>query len=244
MKLMRSFVIAAIAASALVVGVQAQNKEADERAEKRAEAVNQIGVAAQLASFGRGELAEASGLKGFKSPEALVSAGGILIRVHRMTGGKFATLEAKVTDDKKEVVKEEATRSLADQADDLFTEALAMTNKDNKAKVEALIKMAKAEGEERGACGGPRVKSCVVPSGGYHECVIAFEPGQPASVTVNSSRTVKLVVIGPGGQELFHSNPGRSHTYNWRTAGKKLRDVTIRIVNQAGPAAPYTMTTN
>ena len=54
-----------------------------------------LGTAAELTAFGRGQSCEATSAKNAKSPEALVLAGGILLRAHAVTGGKTRTVTLK-----------------------------------------------------------------------------------------------------------------------------------------------------
>src|SRR5205814_1229889 len=96
-----------------------------EDATRRADAISDLVVASNLAAFGRGDNGELTGLKGVKSPEALVAAGSILIRVHKMTEGKTETPDIKPTDKDGKPVKadEVKTASYEAQAEALFDEA-------------------------------------------------------------------------------------------------------------------------
>ncbi len=71
--------------------------------QQRADLIADLGVAAQLAAFGNGELNAQSGLpKDFRSPEALAAAGTMLLRAHKLTGGQ-QTPAGEVTEDGKAV---------------------------------------------------------------------------------------------------------------------------------------------
>lgn len=211
-------------------------------AEKSAELVEQLGTAAQLVAFGRGELAEATGLKDYKSPEALVAAGAIYLRAHKATGGKLKPSDAKVQDaDGTTVAEEGQPLSLGEEAEALFDEARAMPLKDN-AALETLIKQAQS-GESRGATGGPRVINRSIKTGKTHNIEIAFDPKSPASVTMRSSGKTQFEVVGNKGRVLWHSK-GTWGFYNWHPGNGGLSNVTVRVINGGGPSVSYTVTTN
>lgn len=210
--------------------------------EKSAELVEQLGTAAQLVAFGRGELADATGLKDLKSPEALVAAGAIYLRAHKATGGKLKPSDAKVQDaDGTTVAEDGKPLSLGEEAEALFDEARAMPSKD-KAVVEALIKQAQAV-ESRGATGGPRVISRTIKPGKTHHVDIAFDPHSPASVTMRGNGKTKFEVVGNKGRVLWHSM-GTWGFYNWHPGNGGLSNVTVRVINGSGPPVSYTITTN
>ncbi len=210
--------------------------------EKSADLVEELATAAQLAAFGRGELADATGLKDFKSPEALVAAGAIYLRAHKATGGKIIPSEAKVMDtDGKAVVEEGQAPNLAEEAEALFDEARALPTKDA-AALEALIKQATSV-ESRGAISGPRVINRKIQTGKTHNIEIAFAPNSPASVTMRSSGKTQFEVIGNGGKTLWHSK-GTWGFYNWHPGRGGLKNVTVRVINKGGPPVAYNVTTN
>jgi len=228
----------------LVAGSPAWAQKTVEKteAEKTAVLVESLAMAAELAAFGRGELADATGLKDFKSPEALVAAGAIYLRAHKAVGGKVKASDAKVEDsDGKEVAEETKAISWADEAEALFDEARAMSSKD-KAGLEGLIKQAQTV-TDRGAIGGPRVINRTIKTGKDHTIHIPFEPNAPANVTMRGTGKTKFEVIGPGGKVLWHSQ-GTWGFYNWHTGRGGLKDVTVRVINGGGPPVAYTVTTN
>lgn len=210
-------------------------------AEKTAEVVERVALAAELTAFGRGELADATGLKDFKSPEALVAAGGILLRIHKQTGGKVNTSNAKVTEGDQEVAAEGAANSFAHEAEALFDEARAMPSKD-KAALEAQIKAASFV-PERGAVGGPRVITRTVKSGKAQHVELAFEPHSPASISMRGTGKVQFEVIGPGGKVLWHSQ-GSWGFYNFTPGRAADKGIKIKVINGGGPPVAYTITTN
>lgn len=232
--------VAMLVSSSPVAFAQAKAEPTD--GEKCAALVEELGTAAQLVAFGRGELADTTGLKDFKSPEALVAAGAIYLRAHKATGGKTKPSEAKVEDSDGTVVAEEGKApSFADEAEALFDEARALPSKD-KAGLEALIKQAKTA-ESRGASSGPQVINRVIKTGKVHNIQIAFDPGAPASVTMRGTGRTQFEVIGAGGRTLWHSQ-GSWGFYNWHPGNGGHKNVTVRVINKGGPPVAYTVTTN
>ena len=233
-------VVAMLVSSSPVTVAQSKADVSD--GEKCAELVEELGTAAQLAAFGRGELADATGLKDFKSPEALVAAGAIYLRAHKATGGKLKPSDAKVEDsDGKPVAEEGKAPTLAEEAEALFDEARALATKD-KAALEALIKQASSV-ESRGATGGPRLINRTIKTGKTHNIQIAFDPHTPASVTMRGTGRTKFEVLGNAGRVLWHSQ-GTWGFYNWHPGNGGLRNVTVRVINSGGPPVAYTVTTN
>lgn len=227
---------------AFTTSTYAQGKSDPTEAEKSADLVADLGTAAQLIAFGRGETNEATGLKDFKSPEALVAAGAIYLRAHKATGGKLKPSDAKVQEEGGTAVAEEGTAlSFAEEAEALFDEARALPSKD-KAGLEALIKQAQSA-ESRGATGGPRVINRTVKSGKVHQIHIAFDPNSPASVTMRGTGQTQFEVVGPAGKVLWHSK-GTWGFYNWHTGRGGMKDITVKVINRGGPPVAYTVTTN
>lgn len=237
--------LAAVLITALVSSshvVWGQSAAEPTESERCADLVEELATAAQLTAFGRGELADATGLKDFQSPEALVAAGAIYLRAHKATGGKVKPSDAKIEDsDGKAVPEEGPAPSFADDAEALFDEARAMPSKD-KAGLEALIKQAKSV-ESRGATGGPRVINRTVKSGKVHNIHIGFDANSPASVNMRGTGTTQFEVIGPAGKVLWHSK-GSWGFYNWHTGRGGVKDITVKVINKGGPPVAYTVTTN
>lgn len=210
-------------------------------AEKTADVVEQVALAAELAAFGRGEMAEATGLKDFKSAEALVAAGGILLRVHKQTAGKVKASDAKVEDDTGAAVAAGGeANSFGHEAEALFDEARALAK--DKTAIEAQIKQASLV-PERGAVGGPRVITRTIPHGRVQTVHLAFEAGAPASVSMRGTGTTQFEVVGPAGKVLWHSK-GAWGYYNWNVRGGGDKNITIKVINKGGPPVAYTITTN
>ena len=217
----------------------AQKTVEKSEAEATADVVAQLALAAELTAFGRGEFADATGVKDFKSPEALVAAGGILLRIHKQTGGKSAPSDAKVMDEDGKAVAEEsaAAESLGDEAAALFDEARALPSKD-KAALEAQIKQAQTVTARAGGL-GPRVVSRVITTGHPHTVHLAVRPNVPAVVAVRGTAHTHFQAIGPGGNVLWRSH-GPVGVYH--PGGAK--DVTLKVINRDGPAAKYKVFAN
>lgn len=233
--------IASITLAGFISGPLAFAQEA-----KSAEAkiVADLGVAAQLAAFGNGELNEMSGMpKDFRSPEALVAAGIIMVKAHKATGGKLSDSKVEVMEEGgKEVAAEGKSRTLLDEANDLFDTARGMVKGDQAALLEKQIKGALSE-ESRGASGGPRVINRTIQSGKTHNLKIDFEPNAVACITVRGAGKTQFEVIGPGGKTFWHSQ-GNMGVYTWRTGGAGDRHITVKVINAKGPAVAYTVITN
>jgi hypothetical protein len=245
--------VSAMLVSGLFAEEPAKSKEkTDDQATRKADAVGDLAKASSLISFGRGEMAELTGLKDYKSPESLVAAGGILLRAENAFGSKMDPLGVEPTNDAGDAMKSEDAKvpSLKKEAEDLFDEARAMVISD-KAKLnslEMLIKQASEmkTGEERGALGYPRAVQKVIPPGAHHFYKIPFFPGAPAAVAMRSTGTSKLnfEVLGDNGNRLFHIK-GAFAQYQWFPArSKQPRIITINIHNIGNATAVYQMITN
>lgn len=240
----KGWLAALVVVGCTLLGTSASAQKTVEKteSEKTAALVESLAMAAELAAFGRGELADATGLKELKSPEALVAAGAIYLRAHKAVGGKVKASDAKVEDsDGKEVAEETKAMSWADEAEALFDEARALPSKD-KAGLEALIKQAQTV-TDRGAIGGPRVINRTIKSGKDHVIHIDFEPNSPANVTMRGTGKTQFEVLGPGGKVLWHSQ-GTWGFYNWHTGRGGVKDIKVKVINAGGPPVAYTITTN
>jgi hypothetical protein len=233
-----SWLVALLALCNLCAVNSASAQKATEKTEDEttAEVVESLALAAELTAFGRGELADATGIKEFKSPEALVAAGGILLRIHKQSGGKMQPSEAKVMDqDGKAVAEETGTaESLADEAAALFDEARALPSKD-KAALEAQIKQAQTVTARAGGL-GPHVVSRTIVTGHAHTIHMAVKPR--AVIAVQGTGKTHFQAVGPGGNVVWHSHGPRG-VYNG--AGK---DVTLKVINKDGPVAKYKVFAN
>lgn len=213
-----------------------------ETAARRAKLVEDLVTANRLLAFGKGEFAEASGLKDYQSPEALVAAAGILLRVQKESGGFEAV------NDKGEAAKDGKSADLAKQADDLFKDArnLVKGNKARESEIAELIKQAQTVDDKRGAVGKPRTNTKVLKPGESVEITIGFVPGSPATVsyTTAGGPRQQCEIIGPNGKTLY-DNTGRDGTHSWTTVNDdKKRMVTIRLTNHGTATHTVTVTTN
>jgi hypothetical protein len=254
----RRLFASAILTASVCGGVFAQEppkskEQADAKTARKAEAVSDLAKASSLMAFGRGEMAEQTGLKTYKSPEGLVAAGGILLRAENAFGGKMDPLGVEPTNELGEAIKVEEAKlpTLKAEAEALFDEARAMVTTDaTKLKsLELLIQQAsdvKQSGEERGALGYPRsVQKGILP-GGHHFYKIPFVPGVPAAVAMRSTGASKLQfeVIGDGGGRMFNLK-GAFAQYQWLPArGKQPRMITINISNIGKVPTVYQLVTN
>ena len=213
-----------------------------ESAARRGKMVEDLVTASRLMAFGKGEFAEASGLKDFQSPEALVAAGGILLRVQKGSGGFEAVNE------KGEMVKDGKTADLTKQADELFKDArnLVKGDKARASEIEALIKQAQTIEDKRGAVGKPRSITKVLKPGESVEITIGFVPACEATVSYVCAGGPKqqCEIIAPGGKTLY-DNTGRDGSHTWTTVhDDKKRMITIRLTNNGTAVHTVTVTTN
>lgn len=232
-----SMMTCCFAAAALAVGATTAQ---DDKVDRRVEAISSLTTAAQLIAFGRGELGDVTGLKGVKSPEALVSAAGILLRVHAASEGKLEALD----NDKAGKVP-----NLKEEAEALIIEAegLVAGKKDRAKAIKAMVEQA-TKFETRGAIGHPRAQTRTLSPGQSWNVKVGFEPHAPAYVGFRSSGTSRLrfEVMGEGGGNMF-SIVGAWGEYSWNTARDRddgRRKVGIRITNVGRNAAAVTFTTN
>ncbi|QDU28369.1 hypothetical protein ETAA8_34690 [Anatilimnocola aggregata] len=225
-----SWLASVVAGCLLFSGTTASGQQTE--ADETSNVVEQIALAAELTAFGRGELTDATGVKDFKSAEALVAAGGILLRIHKQSGGKMAPSDATVMDQDGKAVAEEsgAAESLADEAAALFDEARALPSKD-KAALEAQIKQAQTVTARAGGL-GPRVVSRTIVTGHAHTVRMAVRPNAPAVVVHGTAKT-HFQAIGPGGKVIWHSHGPRGI---YHPGGAK--DVTLKVFNH-GPVTKY-----
>jgi hypothetical protein len=234
-------------------GDKEPTKQEVEAAGKRAEVVADIGMAATLAAYGRGEACEATTPKDFKSPESLVLAGGILLRADKVVGGKMADLDVKPTDEKGKPIeaKVEKSKSLKELANDLFDEARAMvaTGGDS-ARTKAIEEMIKREEKSepsRGAVGGPQRATRVLMPGETQTYTLKFVGGVPAAVAMTSTGPAKIEfnLSHVGGNSLF-TLKGLVAQYNWVPTRDKngMRMFTVTLRNLGKNPTTYVLTTN
>jgi hypothetical protein len=220
-----------LAALALPPGVGADEpkeapaeKEAkDKEAKVAGETVKNIGMAIQLAEYGRQE----------KAPEMLIAAARILRKTPPAKPGKDEP-EAKGGNAKAE--KRELA-SLVEASDKLLDEARKMAA-DDKVLLELADRVAK-EDPTRGAIGGPRAYTHNPGDGVNLTWSVNFRPGVPASVTVRGDGVNRLrtVVRGPGG--YYYEWTGFNANTNWVPG--VWGPTTITVINLGPGAAFYTL---
>lgn len=240
--LSKSWLMAVVVSGALMacVTASAQKGAKSSDGQQVADVVEELGIAAQLAAFGRGELNDLTGLKDFTSAEALVAAGGITLRAHKETAGQLKASEAQVTEDGKDIAAEGKPASLEAEAEALFDEARLLAK--DKTALEAKIKEAKMI-TARGATGGPRVISRTVNTGKTHSLHIGFEPNSRAMVTMRGTGRTQFEVVGNGGNTLWHSK-GSWGVFSWHTGKGGERNITVKVINKGGPPVAYSVITN
>jgi hypothetical protein len=160
----------------------------DKLATEAAESVRRIGMAMQLADYGRKE----------KSPEMLIGAARILRWIEDQPGTDEPKAEGGDAAKKKSV-------SLKDLSDKLLDEARKMAGDDKTVlemadRVARLEKPKKEEDKRRGALGGPRSYHHSPGDGVSLTWNVRFRVGMPASVTVRGDgfHTLTTTVRGPG----------------------------------------------
>jgi hypothetical protein len=200
--------------------------EKDKLATEAADSVRQIGMALQLADYGRKE----------KSPEMLISAARILRWIEDHPGTDEPKAEGGDAAKKK-------SESLHGVSDKLLKEAREMAGEDKTVleladRVANLKKPEKGE-TSRGALGGPRSYHHFPGDGTSLTWNVRFRVGIPASVTVRGDgyHTLTTTVQGPGG--YYYQWTGRNASTNWVPGVPGL--TTITVVNNGPGACDYTM---
>jgi hypothetical protein len=232
---------------------RAQGKKMSDE-ERDAEVVKNLALADEMAAVGRD--------KAVPAPEALIAAASLLLKVNAMTGGELGKLEGKdkatvvggtgepgeATKGKKLDVKAEKSKSLKEQAEELFQAARDLGGPG----VVQMIKAARARNfdavkdkfAKRGALGGPRRGTYTVPGNNYHHFTIWFEANQPAVIAVRSAEFVRFRVRLPnsaGRLEEVVNNPVMAGHYMWYPRKRVAATVYIQ---GTGKNATYTISTN
>jgi hypothetical protein len=217
-------------------------KEVVENADRRSKIVENLVAAHRLIAFGKGDLGEASGLKDYQSPEALIAAGGIFLRAQKEAGAFEAV------DDNGEVDAKGKTPDLTAQAKELFEEArnLVKGNKARESEINELIAQAQKVDDKRGAVGKPRTVTRVLEPGASTELRIGFVPHCPATIgyTTAGGPKQRCEIINPNGKTIY-DNTGREGSHSWRTGGDDVKRMfTIRLTNNGKGQHTVTVTTN
>ncbi len=237
----RHMLVAAVVAAAVsgFTPVAGQDKAAT-----TANLVADLALAAQLAELGRGGFNERDGLSTkTPSPEALVTAGGLLLRTHKLTGGKMGAIE----DAPKEGGKAAAAVALDKQAEALFDEARAAAGTNSKA-IDALIEAVSKRDYDRGSVQGPSSTTRTLNAGETHTFNFNFRVGEPAAVSMTSTGPAKIQFdlnhAGNGGSLL--SIKGHNANYNWtpQRAKDNVRSFTVTLQNVGNRPTTYTLNKN
>jgi hypothetical protein len=185
-----------------------------------AESVREIGMALQLAEYGRKE----------NSPEMLISAARILRKIRSTPGTDEPKAEGG------DAAKKPAA-SLGDLSDKLLEEARKKAG-DDKTILEMADRVAREE-KARGALGGPRSYTHAPGDGVNLTWSVRFRVGVPASVSVVGDDVNRLTttVQGPGG--YVYSWTGHNASTSWVPGVPGF--TTITVVNRGPGAAYYTM---
>jgi len=206
------FLVAGVAATTSLrpaLGDEKDKGEAPLTKEQEAQAatLRTVVAANRVAVFGRKH----------KSPEALVTAGSMLLEADAATPRGKPTL--KITDDSGKEV-ESADKGLKEQAEELFDEARAMKTRTK--EVAALIKAAKSGDYtlSRAVAGGPKRISRKVDAGGQQRFHIPYIAGQPATLALTSDTPVRLVL--KQGESTLSNNVVTSFSYTWRPSKAKV----------------------
>lgn len=222
----------------MLTSVQAKQKPDpdDPIDDPQATAVEQIATAYKLVEFGRSN----------KAPEALITAGGLLRQIPPPKPSE-ATLEVEGDTPKNTDAPTEKAKTLKEEAEDLFAEALVMASKDQRDAVQKLVNAIKERPEPkrepgtRGSLGGPKVINRVLPPKGTHNWNIKFIGGQPAVVTFRAALTCRISWHGPAGGVI-----GKDDCMIGRAAwmpGKNGAH-TIRVHNLSPRPVAYSLYTN
>jgi hypothetical protein len=232
---------------ALCDPARAEDKKEKSDSEIKAEVVKNLAAAAEMAQIGRDKQAPA--------PEALIAAASLLRKVDAWLTSQNLTLEkldlpvqggtgqppADEKKGKKIDAPAEKEKSLKDQAAALFDEARDIGGPG----VVAMIKAARAreykfEFKKRGAIGGPKRVTRIVPGNGWHGYTIWFEANKPAVVAVRSNGFVRFRVRLPGTGEVMNT-AAMSSSYSWFPRQRMAATV---YVQGTGRNATYTVFTN
>jgi hypothetical protein len=249
MKIFRSLMLVTMVATLVTAHSRAEEpvkkKEAAKDEISSDKVVAEIAFAGELTALGRGEVQ-----KGFQSPEALVLAGGVLLRADASLAGKMDELDVKPTDAKGKPVEGDtkASPKLTQVASDLFEEARGMVAGDAaRAKgLETLIKQAQTF-EARGTLRGPKNITRTLNGGQTHTYNFTFAGRQQAAVAMTSSGPARIHfdLSHTGGASVFNLK-GMNANYSWMPGNDKdgVKHFTVTLTNMGNKPTTYTLTTN
>jgi hypothetical protein len=208
-------------------------KDKEER--ERLEALRLIDAAAETAALGR---------EG-KAPEALVAAGGMLLR-SKWLAGNPEQLKGDVEDKDGTKVKEpaEEVKTLDKQADELFDAALEMAQDTAQANaLKAVIDATKKRyAKTRAAVGGLKQAVRTIGAGRQHTHTVQMFSGMPAAVAFQSNHSVRFEVFEPGIGKVFDL-VGTNGRYSWTPRGRGTKPIKI-MIHGLGSGATYRLVAN
>lgn len=189
----------------------------------------------------------------YKSPEALVAAGSLILKLKALTKGELGELALKpeVQDEndkpiegaKVEVPKPESLEEIAqgffDTASGLGTELKASH------EVEAMIKAAKGrkyDAGARGAKGGPKVLTGTVGPHQTHTYHISFDAHAIAAIGFHASAPLRAKMIQ--GSQIHFDQVLATGEYRWMPQGKKGATVVITVQNPHKSKVTYQLFSN
>jgi hypothetical protein len=216
------------------------------RQEAQANGVELLAEAYRLAEFARTQ----------KAPEAYVTAGSLLLKLHADTKGQIGELDVKpevldendkpIADAKVETQKPQRFDALAN---DFFDSASALGVELKVSKeVEALIKAARSrrytpDVETRGAVGGPKLIVRRLPPKQSHVYDIPFDTHSVGSIGFEASAPTRCKMAF--GAYVHFNQVVRVGQYTWRPRPKEpIRTFTITIKNQHDTPVTYKLFTN
>lgn len=203
----------ALMAAMMVTAVDAGEDDDDVPVKKdeKADDVKLLATAAEIEEFGRMN----------KSPEALIAAAGILLRVNAITKGKFSDLDEDCVDEKgKKVVDKEESITLEKKAKGLLDSAAAMAA-GQKVNVKPLIDAVanRKYDATRAVVGGPKRISRKIDASGKHHYTIHFVKNAPASIALQSNSPVRFMVRDSQLGTLVNA-VAQHGNYSWVPKGK------------------------
>jgi hypothetical protein len=188
-----------------------KKSKADIEAEKAEQALKLLAASGAAAEFGRAE----------KAPEALITAGGMLLKARTLAGEPREYKEpVEDKEGKKLDVPAEPVVPLDKQAAALFEEArdLAKTSAEANA-LNALIKATEARYKEKSrAAITPLQTTRKIGAGGDHYYTVKFETKSPASVSFTSTHNIRFKIFEPGVGQIFELVGTNGH-YHWSPRG-------------------------
>jgi hypothetical protein len=219
----------------------------EDAADKRADDVNDIMTAYQLADFG----------KKHRSPEALITAAGFFRKAALLQKDRLLKEieERPEVSDEKDLPKGDAPRGDArapdfeEEAGKLFDEASTIAL-ELKLNVEPLIKAARAREYKseatRAVIGGPRTITRHIRGGQTHVFKFNFEPQMPCAIGFRATMPLKATVVRGDNDNVWAAaiSTGGMHRGVPGASRSGKVPVTIRFTNIGSQPVQYTLFVN